>query len=113
MIVKVSTTYKGVNLEVSANIDGENSKGRKALVQQLEWCRQDVDNIMNIGDVVSSDSLPVYDDEEEDEGHQEYLLITEDQKKYLRKLGLSDAKIAKIKTKAEASATITKLQKGK
>lgn len=113
MLVKISTNYKGVDIEVSENIDPNNSKGRKALVQQVEWARQDVDSIMHPGAAVYEDNrLPVAEDDEEEEGDQEYLLITPNQKEYLRKLGVAEKKIKSIKTKKEASALIDKLQKG-
>lgn len=119
MIVKLSKLYKGVNIEVSAEMSMEAGKVRKNLAQQLLWAIQDIDEkFPTVSDkgIYSDNRLPYnesdLEDEEENENEQEYLLITEGQKQYLRKLGMSEAKISKIKTKNEASALITKLQKG-
>lgn len=115
MNVKLSKLYKGVNIEVSAEMSMDSGKTRKNLAQQLVWAMEDIDEKFPpiSGGTYENGKLPVDEDQiKEDEGEQEYLLITEGQKQYLKRLGLSDAKISKIKTKTEASAMITKLQKG-
>lgn len=113
MLVKLSKLYKGVTIEVSGEMSMESGKVRKNLAQQLLWAMEDIDEkfptVSNDGryDIVE---FSVHDDEENE---QEYLLITNGQKEYLRKLGVPESKIEKIKTKSEASALITKLAKGK
>lgn len=116
MIVKLSKIYKGVNIEVSAEMSMDSGKTRKNLAQQLVWAMEDVDEkfpCVGSNGTYSDGKLPYNEDDlEDEEGEREYLLPTAGQKEYLRKLGLPESKIAKIKTKEEASALITKLQKG-
>lgn len=116
MQVKLTRVYKGVTVELSANVDPQDSKARNALVTQLDWTCQSIDERLHPGESVhtsvpKNDNLPV-DENDLDEEDQEYLLITDGQKQYLKKLGVSEKKIDSIKTKKEASALITKLQKG-
>lgn len=116
MIVKLSKIYKGVNIEVSAEMSMDSGKTRKNLAQQLVWAMEDVDEkfpCVGSNGIYSDGKLPYNEDDlEEDEGGERtYLLPTEGQKDYLRKLGMPESKIEKISTKDEASAIITKLQK--
>lgn len=115
MIVKLTKIYKGVTIEVSAEMSMESGKTRKNLAQQLVWAEEDIDEkfptVSNSG-TYSDGKNPVYEDDEDLEEDHEYLQVTPGQIEYLKKLGVKEEKIAKIKTKAEASALISKLQKG-
>ena len=106
MKVKASTTYLNVKIEIEDDVDPKDGSGRANVIKQLKYAIDNIGEHFGADKLISGESINPTVEVVEDG---EYLKPTPNQITYLRKLGVAEKTIEKIKTKSEASALITQM----